>query len=110
MLKLKKEASPGRVVEMWVRGRDSKMLADIGTRMGALHVSGGSSRGGCRSTGLSGSSVLWEWLGAKHCGRGWDSKTAEETGGTAGASSDALENSETNRRLVYKKKIINHQS
>lgn len=75
------------------------MLADIGTRLEALHDSGGSSRGGCRSAGLSDTSVLCGWLGDKLCGGGWDSKTAEATGGTtAAASSEALAYSETNKK------------
>lgn len=56
---------PVRVVEMWVIGRDSSMLLDMGTCTGTLQGSGGSSRGGCRSAGLSGSSVLLGRFGDK---------------------------------------------
>lgn len=69
---------------MWFKGRDSSMLLDIGTCRGTLQGSGGSSRGGCRSVGLSVSSVLLGWLGDKD----WaDSETGVATGR---ASSDTL--------------------
>lgn len=41
------------------------MLLDMGTCTGTLQGSGGSSRGGCRSAGLSGSSVLLGRFGDK---------------------------------------------
>lgn len=65
-------------------GRD--MLFDMGTCRGTLQGSGGSSRGGCRSAGLSDSSALLCWLGD----RDWGSETG---GATSGASSDTLANS-----------------
>lgn len=65
--KLKSQISPVRVVEMWVMGRDSSMLLVMGTCRGTLQDSGGSSRGGCRSAGLSGSSGLLGWLGGNDC-------------------------------------------
>ena len=62
---VKNQNLPVRVVEMWVMGRDSSMLLDIGMCMGTLQSSGGSSRGGCRSTSLSASSVMLGCFGGK---------------------------------------------
>lgn len=87
---------PARVVEMWVMGRDSNMLVDIGLCKGALEGSGGSSMGTCRSVALSVSSVLLSCLGDKHCAGGLGSNTTGATGGTGGTSSEALANSERN--------------
>lgn len=58
--KFKTQIAPARVVEMWFMG--SRMLLDMGTCRGALQFSGGSSSGGCRSIGLSDSSVLFGWI------------------------------------------------
>ena len=56
--KWKNRNPPARVVEMWVMGRESSMLLDLGMCRGTLQGSGGSSSGSCRSAGLSVSSVL----------------------------------------------------
>jgi len=89
---------------MWVMGRDSSMLVDMGTCRGALQGSEGSSRGGFRSAGLSLSSVLLGRFGDKHCAGGRDSETAGATGApTGGASSEAPANSETNGKDMKKK-------
>lgn len=66
------------------------MLLDMGTCRGTLQGSGGSSRGGCRSAGLSDSSVLLGWLGDRDLVGAWGSEIG---GATGGASSDTLANS-----------------
>lgn len=73
---------------------DSSMLLDIGMCRGTLQGSGGSSRGGCRSAGLSDSSVLLGWLWDRDWAGAWGSETGGATGeATGGASSDVLANS-----------------
>lgn len=112
--KRKIQSAPGRVVDMWVMGRESSMLLDIGTCRETLQGSGVCSRGGCRSAFLSVSSVLQGWLGDKDWAGTCGSETGVAAGGaTGGASSDTLANSlkknkkKTKMRLtalIHKKK------
>lgn len=92
--KLKTSILPGRVVEMWAMGTDSRMLLDMGTCTGTLQGSGGSSKDSCCSAGLSQSSVLLGWFWDKDWIGVWDSDSKGATGEvTGGASSDTLVNS-----------------
>lgn len=84
---------------MWFMGRDSSMLLDMGTCRLTLQGSGGSSRGGCCSAGLSDSSVLLGWLWDRDWAGAWGSETRRATGEvTGGASSDTLVNSKKKRK------------
>lgn len=82
-------------------GRDSRMLLDMGTWGLTLQGSGGSSRHGCCTAGLSHSSVLQGWLWDRDWAAGaWGSGTGGATGDVTGAaSSDILANS------IEKKKV-----
>lgn len=86
---------------MWFMGRDSSMLLDMGTCRLTLQGSGGSSRGGCCSAGLSDSSVLLGWLWDRDWVGAWGSEIGRATGEvTGGASSDTLVNSKKRKKKL----------